>query len=451
MDSNIYSKINISTNLTIISTATAKSKKSKSKSESTKATYSNEYIKDLIHKGDLIIKHVDQILAETNEILNQTKSVSDIKQKFISQNQSQNQNQNQSQNQIKKSLGQFYTTNQSYVLQNMSIPDNITNIIEPFCGNGDLLSFVKSINMTQTIKSKYNIETYDIDPKHDYIIKRDTILNPPSYHNKFIITNPPYLARNKSKSKQAFDKYDVNDLYKCLIKELLTNKPLGGILIIPLNFWSSIRNSDIQLRKQFLQVYDILILNIFEEQVFDDTTYTICSFQFEHKSPTKLSNDIKIIIYPHNTLINTTLSDTNDYLIGGEIYKIIPNPNYKITRATSKNKDILNTNILVKCIDDNYDNMISLNIVSDDELYIDNTPNQTSRTYASLIIEPKITNKQQKILVDRFNAFLGKYRKKYNSLFLTNYRESKDIARKRISFELVYQIVGYLLNDIDNF
>jgi hypothetical protein len=34
---------------------------------------------------------------------------------------------------------------------------------------------------------------------------------------------------------------------------------------------------------------------------------------------------------------------------------------------------------------------------------------------------------------------------KYNSLFLTNYRESKKIARKRISFDLAYKIVGMLL------
>ena len=37
-----------------------------------------------------------------------------------------------------------------------------------------------------------------------------------------------------------------------------------------------------------------------------------------------------------------------------------------------------------------------------------------------------------------FTKLLNEYREKYNSLFLTNYRESKDIARKRISFDLVY-------------
>ena len=40
------------------------------------------------------------------------------------------------------------------------------------------------------------------------VIKRDTILNPPNYNNKFIITNPPYLARNKSKDKTLFKQID---------------------------------------------------------------------------------------------------------------------------------------------------------------------------------------------------------------------------------------------------
>lgn len=66
----------------------------------------------------------------------------------------------------------------------------ITTIIEPFTDNGDLL------------KIKVNI-----------------------------LTNPPYLARNKSMNKELFDKYNINDLYKCFIEILL-----DGILIVPLNF-----------------------------------------------------------------------------------------------------------------------------------------------------------------------------------------------------------------------
>ena len=45
---------------------------------------------------------------------------------------------------IKQKLGQFYTTNYDYILQNLYIPENIKKIIEPFAGNGDLLNFIKN-------------------------------------------------------------------------------------------------------------------------------------------------------------------------------------------------------------------------------------------------------------------------------------------------------------------
>jgi len=116
---------------------------------------------------------------------------------------------------------------------------------------------------------------------------------------------------------------------------------------------------------------------------------------------------------------------------------------------TKKNLDKLNTNILVKCIDDNNNNKISLSFVKDKDIYIDNTPNQSARTYATLIIDPPIDVEKQKMIIEKFNDFLEDHRKKYNSLFLTNYRESKDIARKRISFELVYSIVEYILDNFE--
>jgi len=360
----------------------------------------------------------------------------------------------------KKSLGQFFTKNYEYILQTMLIPENVEIIIEPFTGDGDLLHFLKNNN-----KNKYKLECYDIEPKHSYIIKQDTIQNPPNYNNKFVFTNPPYLARNKSSNKLLFDKYDVNDLYKCFIKEIIKNPTLGGIIIVPLNFWSSIRKNDIVLRKVFLEIYNITIINIFEEQVFSDTTYTICSFQFTKKSSknnttesnsifttTKsiIDNTINITLYPSKTKIQTILNDNNNYMIGGEIYNLITKNKYKITRLTSKNKNKQNTNIIVKCIDDNKDSKIGLTYEENsNNLYIDETENQSARTYATLIIEPCIDINIQKLLVLKFNTYLNKKREKYSSLFLTNYRESKDIARKRISFDLVYLIVEYILDNLD--
>jgi hypothetical protein len=291
-----------------------------------------------------------------------------------------------------------------------------------------------------------SLECYDIDSKLENITHRDTLLNPPSYEGNFVLTNPPYLARNKAIDKTLFNLYNTNDLYKCFILSIIEDNPDGGIIIIPLNFLSSIRKSDIELRMKFLNKFDIIQINIFEEQVFTDTTYSICSIQFEIKNITKL---IKIDIYPKKLYIETELNKENNYMLGGDIYNLLPSKKYSITRLTKLNKDNIHSNILAKCIDDNYKNQIKLSIVDIDSIYIDETEKLSSRTYATLIITPPISNEKQELLVYEFNKFLNNRRKKYNSLFLSNYRESKDIARKRISFGLTYLICNYLLDQID--
>lgn len=335
----------------------------------------------------------------------------------------------------KNQLGQFYTTNYEYILSNMKIPNDVKTIVEPFVGNGDLLKFIK--------KTNYKLEIYDIDPKITDTIKRDTLKNPPDYTDKFVLTNPPYLARNKSKEKDIYEKYKCDDLYKCFITNIISNICQGGIIIIPLNFISSIRKADIELRKNFLEKYSVKIINIFEEQVFDDTGYTVCSIYFVRKQNYEVNN-IKMYIYPSKKEMNIQLTSENNYTIGGEIYNVPQNSKYIVERATKKTKGNI-TNILLKCIDDNINSQLGFKIVSDEDKFIDNTKNLSARSYATLVINKTLTLEQQKHLVDKMNEFIKEKREKYNSLFLTNYRESNSIARKRISFDLAFKICNYML------
>src|SRR5512135_1742917 len=101
----------------------------------------------------------------------------------------------------KKIKGQYYTVKSDYILDGLKIDMNdATKIIEPFAGNGDLIRWCQRQNI-----SLPPIEAYDIDPKTDNVILQDTLLNPPIYKNSFIITNPPFLARNKCKDKTIYD------------------------------------------------------------------------------------------------------------------------------------------------------------------------------------------------------------------------------------------------------
>jgi len=152
------------------------------------------------------------------------------------------------------------------------------------------------------------------------------------------------------------------------------------------------------------------------------------------------------VINPSKKRINIKLTEENNYTIGGEIYNLPQNNNYKITRLIKG--DLPNTNILVKCIDDNKDHKINLKLVEDNEIFYDETENKSERSYATLLITPAISKYKQNKLVELFNEFLNKKREEYHSLFLSNYRESTNIARKRISFDLVYKIVNYLLSEL---
>lgn len=351
----------------------------------------------------------------------------------------------------KHELGQFYTTNFQYILNGMDIlfskfiTKTLTKkIIEPFCGKGLLLNFIEETND----EKEFIYYCYDIEPKIEFskktkkinVIKQDTLLNPPDYSDSFILTNPPYLARNKSKCKKIFDKYEENDLYKCFLKELTKNKSNGGILILPLNFLSSIRKNDIDLRRVFLNIYTIEKINIFEEQVFEDTTSSVCSIFFINRS----FGDV----FDATAAASAEMTEENNYLFGGEIYNLKLKNEHLILRLTKDNIKIHSpTNIFVKCIDDKH-TFINMKMVSNTEIYIDNTEKSSDRTYMTLIIFNKkrkeyLNLETQHKLVDLFNNYLQEHRNKYKSLFLPSYREG---TRKRISFGLVFQIVEFILD-----
>jgi len=370
----------------------------------------------------------------------------------------------------KSQLGQFFTTNyKEIIFEDFEIFcekfDKNKIIIDPFAGACDLVSdkFFENclLELYDIDKNLIRENEKNIEGKKSMKFKislRNTLLNPPSYAGKFILTNPPYLGKNKCKTedgKKIFELYKYedlasDDLYKCFLISIIEQRRKGentefyfcGLIIIPINFWCSIRKNDINLRKEFLKLFEVILLKIFEYPVFNDTDTAICSFYFKQKEREKENAKSKIKCLIVNKLSknssNLIFSEKNNYCIFGKIHLIKIPTDIIISRATSQNKDKLNTKLQIKCIDDK--ELINMEIV--DNPYIDETKNLTARSYISLIIIPEITIEKQKILCAKFNRFLTKYRKKYNSLFLTNYREN---ARKRISFELIYKIVYYIL------
>jgi hypothetical protein len=328
---------------------------------------------------------------------------------------------------LKKSLGQFYTTNSEYILQNLKLPDNI-QVVEPFVGQGDLVRWVeKNVNYE-------SIETYDLDPKIKCDNVVDTIKFPPIYENKFVITNPPYLAKNKNNNKELYDKYNVDDLYKAFIITLIEGKCEGGIMIIPLNFFSS-ENSETRLK--FLSKYHIECVNVFEEQVFNDTSYTICSFNFFRRDIIK-EQDVKFMIYPSKKEMIFNLSEEHGFRIGGNI---LNGKNlYKIGRLLIGQES--STNMTLYSVDSGT-NEGRIRLVIHDEPYFGK---QTDRVFCTITCPHVLKNQNE--ICEKFNSKIEELRVEYNSLFLTNYREStKHYSRKRISFKQAFCLMNEIISE----
>jgi hypothetical protein len=333
----------------------------------------------------------------------------------------------------KQELGQFYTTNAEYIIGNLfkDLPENIS-IVDPFAGNWDLLSLAEkklSIN---------NIHAYDLDPQNLDTIQQDTLLNPPDYKGLYVITNPPYLARNKTKDQAIFEKYDVFDLYKAAIETFMGCE--GGILIVPLNFLCDDRS--VKTRKRFLSKYGMQSLNIFEEQVFEDTQSTICSFSFLKNGNT--SQIVKPHFYPNDTECQYVIEKEHGYVIGGCFLDEIRSnkSSVHINRLTAELKAGYHiSNIKLYATDSGAkDGMIRL-----EKDTIPFYGKETDRTFATIISDCKLDDVED-VVIYGFNQLLNWGRLQYHSLFLTNYRHStKECARKRISFGLAFDIISYIL------
>jgi len=372
----------------------------------------------------------------------------------------------------KRQLGQFFTKESNYILQGLKKYISGKSVIDPFAGDGDLIEWAKK-------NKAINVRGYDVDRRYvdnKNIFYNDSINKPLNYN--FVLTNPPYLHKNKA-IKEIKDKYfaDQNsrfeDLYQVSINSISNSEE--GILIVPLNFLSA-ENSD-KIRRMFFEKFRIVRLNIFEEQVFEDTTYNVISFYYKKRSKQFEKDIINTCIFPSNKKLRLELHKRFGWQLGGEfkmridsmknllgVYRatedLLQDGNEKVELAfnhikdkksfyISKHiKDLLEKNIiLLRAIDHKNGKKIQLEDIRE---YgpIALIGKKTSRNMAYLLFEEKLSLREQEKLIKYFNDYLNKERRKHYSLFLTNFRDN---GRKRISFDFVYKFINYLyFNELNN-
>jgi hypothetical protein len=335
----------------------------------------------------------------------------------------------------KKDMGQFYTVRSTYILEGVPRPPEGVRIVEPFAGQGDILEWIGG-----------DVESYDIEPKHPRVVQRDTLLDPPEYRGKWVITNPPYLARNHAEDKTVFDRYGMNDLYKCAILSIIGC--LGGTLIIPVGFFLSPRDMDFRCRDALLSKYTLTQVKYFEEDVFPDTPTTVVVVSFMSSETPMTEQTVEWIQRPTGERKTFTLRRSENWIIGGDVYTLPVVEGVAVRRhveGTPLKEGESLTGLTLTALDSGKEGGRIKLVYDPTYVY---PAKDTSRAYLTVCIQGKtLTPDEQQQLAGRFNELVEAKRLDTWSLFLPAYRESKEYARKRIPFDLAYRIMLHLLRN----
>lgn len=365
----------------------------------------------------------------------------------------------------KKQNGQFFTKNSDYILSGFKLYIKNKDAIDPFAGNGDLIKWAKKNSVKKIIG--YDIDSRCVNNKNIFL--NDSIKNPQKYN--FILTNPPYLHKNKANNeikKEYFSGRNsaFEDLYQISIYSILNCEQ--GIIIVPLNFLCA-ENSQ-RIRNLFFEKFEIKKLNIFTEQVFEDTTYNVISLYFKKKSRYSQINIIPTVIFPGKKKIIISLEKRFNWQFGGEFVNRIretrnhlgvsrltgdylKSGEYKVELAFQNMKDKINFPVSVetkKMIEKNILLLRAIDSKNGKKIQLEDIRNygvlalvgkDTSRNMAHLIFRKELSIDDQINLMKEFNRELEQERNKYFSFFLTNFRDNN---RKRISFDLVYKFLNYI-------
>jgi len=194
----------------------------------------------------------------------------------------------------KRELGQYFTKDEIWLRPHIkkhivSLQKKYSHCVDPFAGDGHLLDVAASFD--------YKTIGYDIDEdickKNGWGDPNDSLKTVKRHDNAFVLTNPPYLAKNSAKRMKsemvsyfepgAIPGIDIgmlgilDDMFKFAIEKVLQTYS-ESIWIVP---ESGIQDLD-DLKHWMKNLHSVTIL---EENPFDDTEHPVCVMIFSRSNP----------------------------------------------------------------------------------------------------------------------------------------------------------------------
>ncbi len=305
----------------------------------------------------------------------------------------------------KQKQGQYFTTNASDLLSGLGHIVSGSVVCEPFAGGGDLVRWSYD-------NGAKDVKTFDIEPQDDKTVLNDSILNPCYDGCDTIVTNPPYLSRNKNKDKLPYVQWDQSDLYKCHLASIVASDIRQGILVLPSNF---ISESNSKIRDLFFNKFRLGFLRYYRVPVFDDATTGICVIYFDRWTPqSSMWVGSEIVESSGINKRRYELVSKYGWLAGRSFFEDIyadPDPlEVRILREGA------GTNIVISLLT-NGKLPLGAHYNEGDPIYAE--PKVFTTYQVKLSID--ISEDNQRQAVKMFNEKMSKYQSEYDGLFLANY------------------------------
>lgn len=301
----------------------------------------------------------------------------------------------------KQYKGQYFTTVADKLLNGWEHYVEGKDVVDPFVGAGDLIAWARGCNSS---------EGYDIDPQ--FGIENDSLMNPPSYEGKFLLTNPPFLSSNKCRTgdKRPYKKWGQSDYYKCHLASLVEGNCQEGIIILPSNF---ISESNAKARTLFFSNFEVLELRYWREPTFEDTNTGIVALVFRRAEKAN-KRVVPTTVYPSYQSFDMVLELKYKWLWGQDFFDRIEGANdYEFIRCTSGTPT---TNIIVGSLDHGK--------YATGFHYNEGEPLVVSKsviTTYQMTTDFEFSEEEQRAIVETANSLLEGYREQYSSMFMSNY------------------------------
>lgn len=324
-------------------------------------------------------------------------------------------------NQKKLELGQYYTVFNPFKHFRFNewflnaLKNSNNQVLEPFAGSNNLIKMLKE-------NYQFEFKSYDLEPNNIKEVEQlDTLKYFPKGFN-LVITNPPYLSKNKStKYKIPFPNSKFDDLYKLCLKITLENVDYAAF-IIPASF---INAKTINLWDR-LDTY--ILLN---KKMFNDTDTPVCLALFSPKS--EISKK-QLFVGEKELLDWESLKNQIDY---------------EFPKANSHHKIQFNSiegNLGLFAVDSPKGKSIRF-CLSDE---VDKYPIKTSsRNITKILIDKKINQDD----INDLNNLIEKYRNISNDIFLNSFKgliKDGNDYRKRLDYRTARIIITKFLEGTIN-